>query len=162
MADDPELEERLRNTPLVRLVAFAGHVTSQRFNRAMGRLSGLTAAGSGVLAALAWGAGRDGDPLAPARATHTELARRCLITPATLTGIVDTLERAGYVRRERDQADRRVVWLVVTEAGAQRVAEVAAHMRKAFAPTSAEHDPVKQAIIRDYLIELIMHSPDEE
>ena len=70
-----------------------------------------------MLSALAFGTGRGIDGRQPGRATHSELAKRCLITPATLTGIVSTLEKAGYVRRERDRADRRVVWLLLTETG---------------------------------------------
>src|SRR5215211_7316308 len=35
------------------------------------------------------------------------LARHAGLHPATMTGIVDRLERAGWVARERDPADRR-------------------------------------------------------
>ncbi len=38
-----------------------------------------------------------------------ELARRVGTTEKTLTGVVDRLEREGYLRRERDAADRRLV-----------------------------------------------------
>jgi DNA-binding MarR family transcriptional regulator len=37
------------------------------------------------------------------------LARHAGLHPATMTGIVDRLERAGWVARERDPADRRAV-----------------------------------------------------
>jgi DNA-binding MarR family transcriptional regulator len=37
------------------------------------------------------------------------LARRTAIHPATLTGIVDRLERGGWVVRDRDPSDRRGV-----------------------------------------------------
>jgi len=37
------------------------------------------------------------------------LARRAGLHPATMTGILDRLERAGWVERERDPADRRAV-----------------------------------------------------
>jgi DNA-binding MarR family transcriptional regulator len=45
-------------------------------------------------------------PLSP-----SELARRAGLHPATMTGILDRLERGGWVRRERDPgaADRRAV-----------------------------------------------------
>ncbi len=43
-------------------------------------------------------------PLSPAA-----LARRAGLHPATMTGILDRLERAGWVARDRDPADRRAV-----------------------------------------------------
>ena len=46
---------------------------------------------------------RDG-PLSP-----SALARRAGLHPATITGILDRLERGGWVTRDRDQADRRAV-----------------------------------------------------
>src|SRR5580700_1613165 len=41
--------------------------------------------------------------------TAGELARATGLTTASITGVVDRLEEAGYVRRERDVADRRRV-----------------------------------------------------
>jgi len=49
--------------------------------------------------------GRDG-PLSP-----SALARRAGLHPATMTGILDRLERGGWIVRERDPADRRAVLL---------------------------------------------------
>src|SRR5437660_876423 len=43
-------------------------------------------------------------PLSP-----TALARRAGLHPATITGILDRLERGGWVSRERDPSDRRGV-----------------------------------------------------
>jgi DNA-binding MarR family transcriptional regulator len=43
-------------------------------------------------------------PLSP-----SALARRTRLHPATLTGILDRLERGGWVARERDPSDRRAV-----------------------------------------------------
>ncbi len=43
-------------------------------------------------------------PLSP-----TALARRAGLHPATMTGILDRLERGGWIARERDAADRRAV-----------------------------------------------------
>jgi len=39
----------------------------------------------------------------------TALARRAGLHPATMTGILDRLERGGWVARERDPSDRRAV-----------------------------------------------------
>jgi DNA-binding MarR family transcriptional regulator len=43
-------------------------------------------------------------PLSP-----TALAKRAGVHPATMTGILDRLEKGGWVVRERDPADRRAV-----------------------------------------------------
>src|SRR5580693_7843245 len=47
--------------------------------------------------------------------TAGELARATGLTTASITGVVDRLEEAGYVRRERDAKDRRrvVIHLIV-------------------------------------------------
>jgi DNA-binding MarR family transcriptional regulator len=49
--------------------------------------------------------------------TLAELARRTMVAPTVITGIVDRLERQGFIRREPDTRDRRVNRLVLTEAG---------------------------------------------
>jgi DNA-binding MarR family transcriptional regulator len=43
-------------------------------------------------------------PLSP-----SALARRAGLHPATMTGILDRLERAGWIARDRDPSDRRAV-----------------------------------------------------
>jgi DNA-binding MarR family transcriptional regulator len=55
-------------------------------------------------------------PLSP-----SALARRAGLHPATMTGILDRLERGGWVARERDPADRRGV---VVRARRERSAEL--------------------------------------
>ena len=55
-------------------------------------------------------------PLSP-----SALARRAGLHPATLTGILDRLERGGWIDRGRDPADRRAV---VVQAARARGAEI--------------------------------------
>ena len=47
--------------------------------------------------------------------TAGELASSCGLTTGALTALLDRLERAGYVRRDRDEADRRKVVVSMTE-----------------------------------------------
>jgi DNA-binding MarR family transcriptional regulator len=55
--------------------------------------------------------------------TAGELARATGLTTASITGVADRLEEAGYVRRERDPRDRRrVVIRLVLERALQDVA----------------------------------------
>ncbi len=50
------------------------------------------------------------------------LARAARLTQATVTSLVDKLERAGLVRRRRDTEDRRRIWVEVTESGRRTLA----------------------------------------
>lgn len=50
-------------------------------------------------------------------ATPAHLAEFCGITRATITGLVDTLEKSGHVVREEDPADRRSVQVRLTLTG---------------------------------------------
>jgi homoprotocatechuate degradation regulator HpaR len=47
------------------------------------------------------------------------VAEKTLLPSPSLVGIVDRLERDGLVTRRRSQADRRVVYVVLTTAGAR-------------------------------------------
>nr|WP_202795997.1 MarR family transcriptional regulator [Opitutus terrae] len=46
--------------------------------------------------------------------TPAELAELAGVTRATMTGLIDTLERDGLVNREPDQADRRMMLVTLT------------------------------------------------
>lgn len=50
------------------------------------------------------------------------LARSARLTQATVTSLVDKLERAGLVTRRRDTEDRRRIWIEPTPAGREAVA----------------------------------------
>jgi DNA-binding MarR family transcriptional regulator len=49
--------------------------------------------------------------------TPAELAEMSGVTRATMTGLIDTLERDGLVVRRPDAADRRMMNVVITDAG---------------------------------------------
>jgi len=55
------------------------------------------------------------------RLAARDLGRECHMLASTITGVIDRLESAGHVRRERDQRDRRVVWISLTDAGRELV-----------------------------------------
>ena len=43
----------------------------------------------------------------------TQLAKRCYLDNSTITGVIDRLEKAGYVAREPLEGDRRVYKIVL-------------------------------------------------
>jgi DNA-binding MarR family transcriptional regulator len=70
----------------------------------------LTPASGLVLSMLA-----DSDrPLPP-----NEIAERLIITRATVTGLVDSLERRNYVQRSPHETDRRMILVHITDKGRQ-------------------------------------------
>lgn len=72
---------------------------------------GITGSQYGVLRCL-FEAGEEGLML-------SELSKRLMVTCGNTTGVVDRLEQAGYLRRERCVGDRRVVWARLTPEGAR-------------------------------------------
>ncbi|MCK7622821.1 MarR family transcriptional regulator [Streptomyces sp. RS10V-4] len=52
------------------------------------------------------------------RTRPTQLGERLVMDSATLTGVLDRLERAGLATRSPDDRDRRLVRLRLTAAGA--------------------------------------------
>ncbi len=53
-----------------------------------------------------------------------ELAEKLLRSGGNLTLVVDNLEKAGYVARERDPADRRFVVVKLTDKGSKFIGEI--------------------------------------
>jgi DNA-binding MarR family transcriptional regulator len=74
----------------------------------------VSAAGGLVLGIL-----RDRGPMSP-----SELGERLIVTRATVTGLVDSLERRGLVQRTANPADRRSVIVGITAAGLEVVQQV--------------------------------------
>ena len=65
-----------------------------------------------------------------ARLRMGELAASVLLTPSGLTRLVDRMEAAGLVRRERCPSDRRVAFATLTTSGRARLrAATGVHLR---------------------------------
>ena len=71
-----------------------------------------------------------------------EIAQRCGLTPASVSELVDSLERDGFVRRSEDRSDRRVVVVEITARGRREIERVGelmtAPVAKIIAGLSAE------------------------
>ena len=107
----------------------------------------ISPAGPGVLRVLLAGDGLK----------SSDVAARGWSSPGTLTSVVNTLVREGYVERRRDAGDRRVVRLYVTDEG-RRISEDYIAMcgpqwRAAFDFVSPADEPV----IRKFFTETIEH-----
>ncbi len=62
--------------------------------------------------------------------TMSELVQATQQSPGTLTGIVDRLIAARYVERDRDAADRRVVWVRLTDTGQAKITTINAERER--------------------------------
>lgn len=60
------------------------------------------------------------------------LARRISLSPATITGIVDRLEKRGLVTRERSTDDKRKVEIALTEEGHELVKQMPPPLHETF------------------------------
>jgi DNA-binding MarR family transcriptional regulator len=56
-------------------------------------------------------------------ASQSEISRRLRYDPSDLVGVIDTLETAGWVVRDRDERDRRRHLLRFTDEGRRRMEE---------------------------------------
>ena len=65
------------------------------------------------------------------RVTAGRLAEVTGLTTGAITGVVDRLEKAGFVRRERDETDRRKVFIVVVPETTARIAQFYVPMQRA-------------------------------
>jgi DNA-binding MarR family transcriptional regulator len=61
----------------------------------------------------------EGGPLAP-----SVIAERMILTRGTMTGIIDSLERRGLVRRSRHETDARMRLVRITDRGSELVMEI--------------------------------------
>jgi DNA-binding MarR family transcriptional regulator len=65
--------------------------------------------------------------------THSELAERLQVHPATVTNAIKRMERAGFVERRADPEDQRVSRVYLTDAGLEirgAVEEIWAELEK--------------------------------
>lgn len=60
----------------------------------------------------------------PGPRTPAELADAAGVTRATMTGLIDTLERDGFVKREPDPDDRRMMSVLLTPRGEKFLQEL--------------------------------------
>jgi DNA-binding MarR family transcriptional regulator len=65
------------------------------------------------------------------KVTAGRLAEITGLTTGAITGVVDRLEKAGFVRRERDANDRRKVFIAPVPENIAKIAKLYEHMQRA-------------------------------
>jgi len=83
-----------------------------------------------------------------------ELAQRCALTPASVSELVDSLERDGFVRRSEDRNDRRVVVVEITSRGRREIERVGELMTAPVAKIIASLSAEKRARLAAALADL--------
>lgn len=134
MDDDATLHEDV----MTGLLAFISGVVLH--NVEVGRRAGLGGSDAQFVGLL-----RTHGPLTAGR-----LAELSGLSTGTVTGVIDRLERIGFVRRDRDGADRRKVLVVPTEEAQARLqqdyAEYGAHTQRVL----ARRTPAELRVIADF------------
>ena len=85
--------------------------------------------------------------------TASQLAEETSLSTGTITGVVDRLEKAGYVRRKRDKDDRRLVFInVLIDRAMANLSPIFDPIKQASRNLYSKYSDEELAIILDYVI----------
>jgi DNA-binding MarR family transcriptional regulator len=122
-----------------RMIATA-HFGQQDIARGLGlNATDLTCLGFLIEASMA------GDALAAG-----DLAERARLTTGAVTGVLNRLEKAGYVRRQADPHDRRRVLVAMEEDAQARILEVYGPVYERLTALFADYDADEIAVLADW------------
>jgi DNA-binding MarR family transcriptional regulator len=82
----------------------------------------------------------------------TALARRAGLHPATLTGVLDRLERGGWVVRTPNPSDRRAILVQVIKEKEAEVSFLFSGMHHAMDDVCADYEDAELVMIADFLL----------
>src|SRR5947207_3713210 len=85
-------------------------------------------------------------PLSP-----SALSQRAALHPATITGILDRLERGGWVARERDPSDRRALVVRVLRDRSAELVRLYGGMNSSMSEICVRYGAAELAAIADFL-----------
>ena len=89
------------------------------------------------------------DECTPGPRTPAELADAAGVTRATMTGLIDTLERDGFVKREPDPDDRRMMSVRLTSRGECFMQEfLPGHFKAIASIMSTLTEPERKTLVR--------------
>ncbi len=83
--------------------------------------------------------------------THSELAERLQVAPATITKMIKRMEKAGFVQRRPDVEDQRVSRVYLTNAGQVIESEMVAVLRALGEEVFAGFSPEERGLLRRFL-----------
>lgn len=93
-----------------------------------------------------------------------DLAERARLTTGAVTGVLNRLEKAGYVRRRPDPQDRRRVHVAMEESAQSRILEVYGPVYERLGALFADYGPDEIAVLTDWFSRakgLLQESLDE-
>ena len=147
--DDPSTEERWRSShaprdPIGQRLKTIS-MLNREFGKKIGEYLGVNVTDMAALEQLL-----NSGPLTPG-----QLAERLKVTTAAATQIVDRLERAGHVSRQRKANDRRKIFVVPVEASVSRAFQHLAPMIEALDAVIADLAPIERKVIEDFLDQVV-------
>src|SRR5436309_4774766 len=123
----------------------------QELEHAMRRASGLGAIFSQAVADSAGVSSSDLECLdflnLEGRVTAGRLAEVTGLTTGAITGVVDRLEKAGFVRRERDAVDRRKVFIATVPENVARIGRFYVPMQQAMQKVCSTFSDAELALL---------------
>ncbi|QCQ16533.1 MarR family winged helix-turn-helix transcriptional regulator [Microbacterium sp. RG1] len=85
------------------------------------------------------------------RVSPGELARYLGVSTASMTAMVDRLEKSGHVRRERHETDRRSIWVVPTVDSDEEVRRTLGDMHERMMDAVIEMSPDEMRVVMECL-----------
>jgi DNA-binding MarR family transcriptional regulator len=101
-------------------------------------------------------AARSGEPMTAGR-----IAELSGLSTGAVTGVIDRLERAGYVRRVRDPHDRRKVLVEVTLNDPQRFGLLFKGLSEMMARVLSHYTPEQRELLYEYGSEVVVEMRKE-
>ncbi len=86
--------------------------------------------------------------------TQTELAGQVKVTPATMTKMLQRMEKTGFVQRRPDPSDQRVSRVYLTDSGRAIKTELESIWQRMDAEIFGNFTPADQALLRRFLLQI--------
>jgi DNA-binding MarR family transcriptional regulator len=97
--------------------------------------------------------------------TQTALAERLQNTPATVTRMLQRMEKSGFIQRKPDPEDQRISRVYLTEAGRLIKTHVEAVWKAMEAETFVNFKPEESVLLRRFLLQIrenLLHATGEK